>query len=122
MTDIFVFGSNLQGRHGKGAALEAATNWGAVEGIGEGLQGFSYAIPTKETPWRTLPLKQIERHVKTFLKFAEDTPHLTYKLTPIGTGLAGYSVDQIAPMFLYAPPNVEKPQVFLDWEETHNRC
>lgn len=101
--DIFVFGSNLAGRHGKGAALEAIKHWGAIYGQGVGLQGNSYAIPTKDHALRTLPLDVINGYVKTFLKYADfqssrdRTMH--FNVTALGTGLAGYSVEDIAPMF-----------------------
>jgi hypothetical protein len=117
---IFVFGSNMAGRHGKGAALFAKQNRGAIEGVGEGIQGQSYGIPTKDgliikylsDPRSTLTLKEIEPYVKRFIKFAEEHPHLTFQLTPIGCGLAGYKPHQIAPMFKDAPPNVIKPVEF----------
>jgi len=117
---IFVFGSNLAGRHGKGAALAAYKKHGAILGRGEGLQGRSYAIPTKGWSLAPLPLGVIVRHVNTFLAFAASRPDLTFQLTPIGCGLAGYKPIQIAPMFAAAPSNVELPVEFLavikdDW-------
>lgn len=109
---VFVFGSNLQGRHGKGAALEARNNWGAIYGIGVGLQGQSYAIPTKETPYKTLPLETIKLYVNNFIDFAIANQKYQFILTPIGCGLAGYTPEQIAPMFRYAPGNVILPEEF----------
>ncbi len=111
-TEIFVFGSNLQGRHGKGAAKEARLNWGAIYGQAEGRQGNSYAIPTKSSPWQTLPRHRIVGYVNTFLKYALEHPELTFKLTPIGCGLAGYTPQEIAPMFWLAPANVIIPEEF----------
>jgi hypothetical protein len=110
--EIFVFGSNLAGRHGKGAALHARRHHGAVYGRGEGLQGNSYAIPTKDEFIRTRGLIEIERSVMRFLDFAEQRPSTTFRLTPIGCGLAGYRPDQIAPMFRQAPANVILPAEF----------
>ena len=111
---IFVFGSNLAGRHGKGAALFAKENHGAIYGQGEGLQGNSYAIPTKENgPGKTLitlSLDRIEWHVVTFILFAQENPDLTFQVTRIGCGLAGYRDDQIAPFFEYAPANCILPE------------
>lgn len=102
---IFVFGSNLAGRHGKGAAL-AARHWhGAKYGQGSGLQGNSYAIPTKDENIRTLPLEVIERHVHEFIQFAYSQPQWVFTVTRIGCGLAGYHPTQIAPMFKLAPAN-----------------
>lgn len=99
MTDIFVFGSNLAGRHGKGAALYAAQNHGAVYGVGEGLTGQSYALPTKDANMRVRPLSEINMSIAKFLVTAADLNHLTFRVTPIGTGLAGYSKDTIRDLF-----------------------
>ena len=107
---IFVFGSNRQGRHGKGAANYAMRHYGAKMGVGEGYQGMSYAIPTKETPYETLTLPEIKNHVDAFLVFASFNKEKTFLLTPIGTGLAGYTVDEIRPLFSNAPKNV----IFLE--------
>lgn len=114
VTEIFVFGSNLAGRHGKGAALAARRFHGAIYGQGQGLQGRSYAIPTKDATLQTLPLSVIRVHVSTFRIFAMDHPELTFNLTPIGCGLAGYKYEQIAPMFRGAPANVIMPKEFAD--------
>ena len=113
MTEIFVFGSNLAGRHWKGAALYARQHHGAVYGVGEGRMGNSYAIPTKDVALRTLALVEIERHVRNFLSYAETHQNETFQLTPIGCGLAGYSPADIAPMFEGAPANVKMPPEFL---------
>lgn len=104
---IFVFGSNLAGRHGKGAALFAIQNHGAIYGQSVGLQGNAYAIPTKDyTIQSALPLETIENYVKEFLMFAEQNPWLEFFVTAIGCGLAGYTPDQIAPFFSGYPDNV----------------
>ena len=92
---IFVFGSNLAGRHGKGAALHAVKHCGAVYGQGQGLQGQSYAIPTKDENLRPLPFAEIEKHIATFCFFARDNPDMNFALTPIGTGLAGHPKAEI---------------------------
>ena len=112
MTPIFVFGSNLAGRHGKGAALWAKHHRGAIQGRGEGPQGSSYAIPTKDGNLRVLPLKKIAVYVGWFLTYARAHPELIFELTPIGCGLAGYRPEDIAPLFLDAPPNVITPAQF----------
>jgi hypothetical protein len=114
MINVFVFGSNLAGRHGKGAALEAITNWGAIYGQGEGLQGNSYAIPTKDTQLLPLALWHIKNSVDKFKEFARLNPQLKFIVTPIGCGLAGYSPDDIAPMFTGAPENCVLPPVFKE--------
>src|SRR5664280_3598602 len=85
---VFVFGSNLAGCHGKGAALYARQHRGAIYGQGEGLQGRSYAIPTKVAAIRTLPLDAIASHVARFVEFARANPQLRFEVTAIGCGLA----------------------------------
>ncbi len=109
MADIFVFGSNLAGRHGKGAALFARQNHGAIYGVGQGRQGNSYGIPTKDSNIQTLQLSQIENYVERFVYYAKQHPELTFNVTKIGCGLAGYTEDQIAPMFADAPSNCNLP-------------
>ena len=109
---IFVFGSNLAGRHGKGAVLEARRHRGAIYGQGIGRQGDAYAIPTKDHHLRVLPLAAIEAHVAAFLRYARGLPDVAFELTPIGCGLAGYGFEQIAPMFVTAPANVRLPDAF----------
>jgi hypothetical protein len=115
---IFVFGSNLAGRHGKGAALEALRNHGAVYGRGEGLQGNSYAIPTKGYRIETLKLPSIQRYVSSFLEFATQHPEFEFNVTRVGCGLAGYTDDDIAPMFISAGLNVNLPP---EWEELYKQ-
>lgn len=111
---IFVFGSNLAGRHGKGAALYARQNHGAEYGVGEGRTGDSYAIPTKDEKIRTRPLEQIKASVESFLLYASENPHLVFQVTRVGCGLAGYTDSQIAPMFRGVTPNCEIPE---EWNE-----
>lgn len=110
---VFVFGSNLAGRHGAGSALEAVKHHGAIRGVGHGRQGDSYAIPTKDAQLQTLPLEAIKYFVKVFLQYAREHPSDTFKVVSIGCGLAGYSPSQIAPMFDYCPINVQLPQEFI---------
>ncbi len=108
---IFVFGSNLAGRHGKGAALCARNSHGAEYGVGVGRTGNAYAIPTKDERIRTLPLARIEKYVAEFLAYAKAHPELEFEVTKIGCGLAGYKEQQISPMFAGAPTNCHLP----DW-------
>jgi hypothetical protein len=115
---IFVFGSNLAGRHGAGAAKYARQHCGAVYGQGIGRQGNSYAIPTKDEFIRTLPLNIIKVYVDEFLSYANENPTELFELTPIGTGLAGYKPSDIAPMFESAPSNVELPRSFIECLKT----
>ena len=107
---IFVFGSNLAGRHGAGAALFARNNYGALYGQGVGRQGNSYAIPTKDYRINTLPLETIQGYVNEFLLYARNHPELDFQVTRIGCGLANYNDAQIAPMFTNAPSNCSLPE------------
>lgn len=106
---VFVFGSNLAGRHGAGAALTARSMYGARYGQGEGRQGMSYAVPTKDEYLRTLPLERIEEHVRVFLAYAEAQPETRFLVTRVGCGRAGYSDADMAPRFRDAPPNCILP-------------
>jgi len=106
MEDVFVFGSNLSGVHGKGAALVAATQWGAQRGVGEGLTGRAYALPTKRTPYVKMEMSEVEASVQRFVAHAQSSPEKRFLLTKVGCGLAGFAEDQIAPLFRQAPPNV----------------
>lgn len=97
--EIFVFGSNLSGRHGKGAA-KTALGWGAKWGQGAGLQGRTYGIPTKDASVRrTLTIDEIRPFVEDFIQFAKDNPHLTFLVTEVGCGLAGLKPKEVAPLF-----------------------
>ncbi len=115
LMEVFVFGSNLAGRHGKGAALEARKNWGAITGQGEGFMYQNalhfdrgcYGIATKDERLRTRSLPDIQQSVETFLRFANRTPAWSFLVTRIGCGLAGYLNEEIAPMFLGASDNCE---------------
>lgn len=103
--ECFVFGSNLSGRHGKGAALIAVREYGAIYGQAEGLQGRSYAIPTKDKMLRSLSLIEIEKYVSRFIKFAIDRQDIDFYITPVGCGLAGHKREDIRPMFDNMPTN-----------------
>ncbi len=93
---VFVFGSNLAGVHGAGAAKEAALYWGAQRGVGVGMTGNSYAIPTKDHRLTTLSLDVIQAHFEVFMQHVLNQPDTQFLLTPIGTGLAGYTLKEIA--------------------------
>lgn len=114
MKKIFVFGSNLAGIHGAGSALEARRYYGALQTRGEGLQGSSYAIPTKGRDLRSLSLVEIRRYVQEFLKFAKNHPEMQFRVVRIGCGLAGYTDDDMAPLFRDATGNVILPKEFED--------
>lgn len=107
---IFVFGSNTAGRHGLGAALFAREHHGAIYGQGAGLQGNSYAIPTKNHDLKTLPLEVVQRYVSVFLEFARQHPELEFNVTRVGCGLAGYKDKDVGPLFRGAPENCILPE------------
>ena len=107
---IFVFGSNLAGRHGKGAALYANQHYGAVYGKGVGPQGSSYAIPTKYANLKVIPLEKIKPYVEDFIKYAKAHPTLHFQVTRVGCGLAGYTDRQMAPLFKGVPENCMMPK------------
>lgn len=109
--EIFVFGSNLQGYHGGGAARLAMNQWGAVWGQGTGLQGQTYAIPTMQGGIGT-----IRPYIDQFIKFAQNDPERTFLVTEIGCGIAGFRPADIAPLFKNAIniPNIWLSQRF--WE------
>jgi len=112
--EVFVFGSNLSGIHGAGAA-KMARQWGAVLGLGVGRAGQTYAIPTKSPTIKTIPLSIIEHYVKQFIEYASWSTD-EFLVTEIGCGLAGYTVREIAPMFEEAKwyNNIHLPLSF--WE------
>lgn len=112
--EVFVFGSNLAGIHGAGAAKLAYDRFGAKMGTGIGMMGKSYAIPTKDKNIKTLPLDSIKQWVKGFLMYAEIHPDKTFIVTKIGCGLAGYDSKDIAPFFKNFPTNVVLPKDFYD--------
>ena len=105
---VWVFGSNLSGIHGAGAALVAKNMFNAEFYVGKGATGRSYAIPTKgkyEARLPTLPLNDIEQHVRDFRVYADANPAKIFWVTRIGCGYAGYTDDQIAPLFKGCPAN-----------------
>lgn len=114
--DIFVFGSNLAGRHGAGSAREALLRHGAKRGIGVGPTGKAFAIPTKDYHLQTLPLTDIAAYVRLFVQYAKSHPHLIFNVVKIGCGLAGYTENEIAPLFAGAPPNVRLPDGWRAYE------
>lgn len=104
---ILVFGSNLKGRHGQGAALDAAKYHGAIEGQASGLQGDSYGIPTKDSKMRVLHIGIISMAISQFIEFAKANPDLLFVVTRIGCGRSRYKNEDIAPLFRHAPKNCE---------------
>lgn len=114
--EIFVFGSNLSGIHGGGAAFFADNNFGAIWGRGVGIQGQSYAIPTKSKGIeRALTIDEITPYVNAFVIFANANKDKTFLVTAIGTGLAGIKESEIAPLFTEAikSENIYLPKQFI---------
>lgn len=109
MTTIFVFGSNLAGRHGKGAALYARRYYNAQYGVGVGRTGMAYAVPTKDENLNRLPLDKIAGYVSDLLAYAKNHPELKFKITRLGCGEAKYTDSDIMPMFVGAPANCLMP-------------
>lgn len=116
---IFVFGSNLRGVHGAGAALFAKKHCGAIYGQGVGVAGCSYAIPTKDECIVTLPLPVIRKYIEELIAVARRRDAWTFFITALGTGLAGYRHSDIAPMFKDAPENCVLP---IEWKEFVESC
>ncbi len=114
--EIFVFGSNEAGIHGAGAARTALELFGAKRGEGIGFTGQCYAIPTKDRQIETLSLDIIEKYIDLFLHYVPHYATKTFLVTQIGCGLAGYTHEQIAPLFAKAVDldNVHLPAEF--WE------
>ena len=110
--EVFVFGSNLQGHHGGGAARAALNKFGAIWGQGVGLQGQSYAIPTMQGGVET-----IKPYVDQFIDFAKEHSELFFYVTRIGCGIAGFKVEEIAPLFQAAidVENIILPKAFVDY-------
>jgi len=100
---VFVFGSNRQGNHGGGAAHTAMTQFGAVAGVGEGLRGRSYALPTMES------IDGLKWAAERFIEYARSHPELEFWLTKVGCGIAGLTEDEVKPLFADTPENVVKP-------------
>ena len=104
--EVFVFGSNAEGAHGGGAALIAYERFGAVWGEGHGHHGQTYAIDTMSG------LEQLAAEARDFIAYARAHPELRFLLTPVGCGIAGYTPEQVAPLFRGTPENVTVPESF----------
>ena len=109
--EIFVFGSNIHGMHGGGAAAIAFRKFGAEWGVGEGLTGQCYALPTMEGG-----VDYIAEKVENFMACAKEHPELKFYVTKIACGIAGFSIEEIGPLFANAIPmeNVILPRKFVE--------
>jgi hypothetical protein len=101
--EVIVVGTNAEGMHLAGAARQARDHFGLRDGIGEGLCGQTYALPTMEGP------EALRAAVRRFIDFAERHPDRVFLLTRVGCGIAGYTEDEIGPLFAGAPGNVIRP-------------
>ena len=112
--EIFVFGSNTEGKHGGGAAWFAHKNFGAEWGVAHGISGKTYAIATCTPSIEELPIEAISESVRKFIAHAKQTPSQTYLVTPIGCGIAGFTPEEIAPLFNGAidVENIHLPESF----------
>lgn len=115
--DIFVFGSNTEGKHGGGAARVAVVDYGAIYGQARGLQGNSYAIVTKDLKIgeKSIDTIEIGKEIDTLIDFAINNPELIFWVTKLGCGLGGFSITDIAPLFAnkLIPENMRLPIEFV---------
>jgi hypothetical protein len=109
MKKIFVFGSNLAGRHGAGSAREAYLNWKAEYGVGSGRTGNAYAIPTKDKFLNVLKIDEIKNHVENFIVYANSKPDLEFVVVKVGCGLAGFKENEMKKLFKNCPENCVLP-------------
>ena len=112
---IFVFGSNLAGKHNGGGAKIALEKFGAIYGEGVGFQGQSYAIPTLDANFQKIDLTEIRFYIDLFFQFAYNHPQYEFLVTKIGCGIAGYEVSEIAPLLLNPFKNIILPKEFTDF-------
>lgn len=112
---IFVFGSNLAGKHNGGGAKIALEKFGAIYGEGVGIQGKSYAIPTLDANFQKIDLTEIRFYIDMFFQFAYNHPQYEFLVTKIGCGIAGYDVSEIAPLLLNPFKNIVLPKEFTDF-------
>ena len=110
--EIFVFGSNLAGKHNGGGAKIALEKFGAIYGQGIGIQGKSYAIPTLGFNFERLDIKIINNYIKDFIFYASLRPEQKFLVTKIGCGIAGYDLSKIAPLFKEKSENILLPYEF----------
>lgn len=112
---IFVFGSNLAGKHNGGGAKIALERFGAIYGEGVGIQGQSYAIPTLDANFKKIDLTEIRFYIDMFFQFAYNHPQYEFLVTKIGCGIAGYNISDIAPLLLNPFKNIILPEDFWNF-------
>ena len=112
--EVFVFGSNMNGNHAGGAARLALDKFGAISGKSEGLQGKSYAIPTLDKDMEKVSVDFLTERISDFIRFTRNNQKLTFYMTKIGCGIAGFTVQEVSNIFkkLNFPLNVCLPKEF----------
>lgn len=116
---IFVFGSNLSGIHGAGAAKTARQLHGAIIGQGEGPMGNAYALPTKSLNISHMSIDTTQTHVTRFVEYAKSNPEKVFEVTAVGTGLSSKSHSTMAQMFNEAPDNCYFDTIWRDYLPSH---
>ena len=117
---VFVFGSNLAGKHNGGGARIALEKFGAIYGQAFGSQGQSYAIPTLGFNFEKISLAEIRLYIDLFFNYAFNHPQYEFLVTKIGCGIAGYEISEIAPLFLNPFKNIILPEDFIKIQ--NNAC
>lgn len=114
--EVFVFGANTSGRHVGGGA-RMALKWGAQDGLGYGISGKTFAIPTLRHDFTKLSLRDIEEYINGFIGYARIRRDKTYLVIAIGCGFAGFGIDEIAPLFGEALQyeHIKLPLVFFEY-------
>lgn len=107
-TQVIVVGTNMNGHHLGGAAAQAHKDFGLAWGIAEGISGQTYAFPTLERQMTKRGIKALERSRDRLYETARALPEKEFLLTPIGTGIAGYTYEEVTPVFTDLPPNIKK--------------
>lgn len=106
---VYVFATDVLGRHQNAEAEKAVSQWGALAGLGEGLSGTSYAIPVYNDEGKVRPISELRRPIRTFIEHAKRNRYKTFQVSRLGCGPFGYDDFDIAPYFTTAPQNVILP-------------
>lgn len=110
--ELFVFGSNLSGSHGGGAAKKAYIDFGAEWGISRGRTGQCYAFPTLDENLEKLSDEQLKKEVSYLYEYCEGNKDTKFILTAVGTGIAGFSIEYMKSLFVNPPKNIILPKEF----------
>lgn len=112
--EIFVFGSNLAGKHYGGASKQAYEQFGAEMGVGEGITGKCYALPTLDENFNQFTFQDLEIFRNRLYRVCNNLTHKKFLLTAVGTGIAGYQVEEMKKLFIKHPLNLILPKEFKD--------